>query len=259
MLHRSSRASVSAFVAAALVLVQTRAAWADCANDSECKGDRVCERGTCVSPKAPAPAASLPPAAPPAAVPPAAAGQAPLPPANAAPANAVRVDFEGARGETIRLSGPGASESCRSPCQMRVAPGTYSLHSKTFDERIDVPAHDTTVTMKKGCTACFIVGGILAGSGIPFMAGGWALFKEEEERSYYNGSYYSSYGDEGLSAAGLGMFIGGVIMSVTGVTLLVVGGAAGTSSIAVEGKATPPPAKPNVDYALSQRGVGLTF
>src|SRR5262245_26023161 len=133
----------SALLTFVLVTSSARSAWADCANDSECKGDRVCERGQCVSPSPKT--APLPPAAPPAGAPlPPPQAVPPPPPAGVVPPagpppGAVRVDIEGKRNDHVSLEGPSGRGECRAPCTLMVPPGRYELRGRGFNQEVDIP------------------------------------------------------------------------------------------------------------------------
>lgn len=237
----------SAMITAALTMWSLDAR-ADCKNDSECKGDRVCEQGKCVSP--PPPPAAIPPSAPPVApsapLPPpgpAANGQAPLAP------DAVRVSIESKRGDHVSLDGKTSSD-CRAPCTLSVAPGRYTLRGKDFERDVDIPPNQVSrIEMKRGCTACWILGGILTPVGIPFIVGGAALHGE--------GDHSTRADEEDLMVAGAAMVVSGVLMSTAGIVFLILGGASGGSSATVNGREASAPAP--VSPGLGLHGKGLVF
>ena len=66
-LRQAIRRATCLLTAVSFLTFTVRPAWAGCAKDTDCKGDRICDGGRCVSPAAPGPAPAAPaPSAPPA-------------------------------------------------------------------------------------------------------------------------------------------------------------------------------------------------
>jgi hypothetical protein len=140
-----------------LVTLHEAAARADCAKDTECKGDRVCERGRCV-----APAAAPPPSPPPPAPPPAPAGPPPKEePAPPAPKPGPPVDDDGYKvqvvfeaseaSETYQIDVPGVGR-CTTPCTLRGFPGVWDVSARgatQFENNVFIPAVGGHVKLRK--------------------------------------------------------------------------------------------------------------
>lgn len=214
--NRFMHRSLAAAFTVVLVTAHVRPAWADCANDAQCKGDRICEKGVCVSPppKAPAP----PPVAPPPSAPP---PTAPLPPPVQQPAygqqpmqGGTRVLFEGTH-EFVSAEGQnGTHGECHIPCSLTLPPGWYTVRAGSKTEQIDVGNRSTVVKVKNGCTTCYVFGGVNLGLSIPFFVGAGVLLDK------------SSTEEPGAALA-----VGGAIVAASGLALLIVGIAVGGGKI----------------------------
>lgn len=217
-MHRSLAAAFTV----ALVTAHVKPAWADCANDAQCKGDRICEKGVCVSPppKAPAP----PPVAPPPSAPP---PTAPLPPPVQQPAygqpqglqTGTRVLFEGSH-EFVSAEGQGGAHGeCHIPCSLTLPPGWYTLRAGSKSEQIEVGNRSTMVKVKNGCTACYVLGGLNLALSIPFFVGAGVLLGPKlRDKSQTDGP-------------GAALGVGGGVVAASGLALLIVGVAVGGGKI----------------------------
>lgn len=217
--------------AATLVALVSRPtlAYAQCANDAECKGDRICENGTCVVP--PEPAAPAPdPAAP--APPPAPAAPVPAP-------GIPKVTFLG-KDSIVRADGDnGAHADCKLPCDMALEPGRYTIRVDDMSETMDVSDRLTRVHVDEGCTFCFVAGLIGMIAGAPLIAGGVAIASDSRNTV--------------TSAVLIGS---GGLVEATGIVLFIVGLSEGFGGIEVEQAVMAPPPFPG---ERRSGGVGLTF
>ncbi len=228
--------AVAAAMTFAMVVAQVGPAWAQCTNDVQCKGDRICEKGACVTPPPKAPPAATPPPSPttPMAPPPNAPLPAPSPP------DAVRVTIDGKPGDHLALDGK-VNADCRAPCTVSVPPGLYTLRGRGFDQEVDIPpGKPSRVEMKRGCKACWILGGIFTPLGIPFIAGGAVLLDDATKTklggTIYTGTTYTRETDSGLQAGAIAMIVSGVLISTTGIVFLILGGTSGGSRAIVNGE-----------------------
>jgi len=235
---------VAASVVALLVIAQTKPARADCANDSQCKGDRICEKGQCVTPPPKAAPVTSVPSQPPAAPPP--APPAAVPAAAARQPGSVHVLFEGRSELLVTMESRGVKNGeCRMPCSLDLQPGEYSLHAKGYSDQIQVPPSDTTVAFNKACVFCYIGGGIFTGLSIPTIIGGAMLAGEPSSRG-----------------AGYGVITGGVVLAASGIALLIIGIAHGGMKVVVKerGEASADDARyATVKSASAANGIGFTF
>jgi hypothetical protein len=124
-----ARSFVAFVVALSLVLFQVRPARAgDCTTDAECKGDRICEGGKCVSPPAPVPARPATP-------------------------TDVLVSFDGNPGDQVSFEGIAGTAQCQAPCSVSVPAGSYTLRvtgSVTYSAVVDVLDHPVTIKLRRG-------------------------------------------------------------------------------------------------------------
>ncbi|MBX3187303.1 MAG: hypothetical protein KF819_09815 [Labilithrix sp.] len=247
---------LSSVVLVALVSAWTRDARADCKSDAECKGDRICEKGTCVSPPPPA---AMPPAAPPPAAPP--PPPAAPPAAVAAPAvDAVSVSIDGIVGDHVRLDGP-TDLDCRVPCRVTITPGRYTLFAKGFEQEVDIPYNQASrIEMNRACSVCVILGGILAGGGLPFMIGGAALMGGAERTANIGSTIYT-YTDDDEHTPGVALLVNGILMTTSGVALLIAGLAKGPQAATVNGETASAPGNKReaTRFALEPQGLRIRF
>lgn len=134
------------------------------------------------------------------------------------------------------------------PCTLRLPAGQYSLRSKSFDQHITIPDHASAViSLHKACTACFALGGVFVGAGLPLAVGGGVIFGENEDNSSNTAG----------AAAGLGMLIAGGLAVAGGAIYLVLGATHASSGIEVDG--VPVAKTDGVRFAADAKGVGLAF
>lgn len=105
--------------------------------------------------------------------------------------------------------------------------------------------------MKRGCTACWILGGIFTPIGIPFIVGGAALHGE--------GEHSTRPDEEDLMAAGATMVVAGVLMSTTGIVFLILGGVNGSSHAIVNDREATAPVPPSSGLAVDGKGLVFRF
>jgi hypothetical protein len=270
MVSKAQRVT-AAFVAVAVVNAWSGIARADCKNDAECKGDRVCEKGTCVAP-APAPVAAPPvpgaPAPAPVAAPPAPDSNLPPPSSPAGPT--VQVAIRGTEGEAVTLEGLHARETCRAPCTVAVPPGHYTVRTKSRAEEVEITSRSSEVKIVSGCSACTIGGAIAVGVGVATTVAG-AVMKGGAPDCVTNGALTYCVGSDGRPRMGPGdgdedigtaLLVAGISVAVLGAAALITGLALGPSRVTVDGadasraKRAPSPAP---SLALTPRGVGFSF
>jgi hypothetical protein len=270
-----ARSTTAAFVAVAMVTAWSGIARADCKNDAECKGDRVCEKGTCVAPaSAPATAAPAPATAAPA---PAPRDPASPSPATAAAVPTVEVAIRGADGEAVTLDGLHARETCRAPCTVAVPPGRYTLRTKSRTEEVDITSRSSEVKLTSGCTACVVGGGIALAAGIGTTIAGAVMAGDAAISCARLGTPSSGptdcFGPTGFDPdrkisqggdadTGTALLVAGISVAVLGAAALITGLVIGGSKVTVEGseaasaKRAPSPAP---SLGLTSRGVGFSF
>ncbi|MBX3187314.1 MAG: hypothetical protein KF819_09880 [Labilithrix sp.] len=227
---------LAAVMTVVFLTARSGAARADCANDAQCKGDRICEKGVCVAPAPPAPASAPPPVPPPAVAPVA-------PPASAPPQQGgTRVIFTG-RSDLVSAESNqkgGAHGECHIPCSLQLPPGWYTVRAGSTVEDVEVGDRTTAVKVTSGCTACFVTGGISLGLSIPLFVGGGVLVDKNSTET-----------------AGAAMAVAGGIIAASGLALLIVGVAAGRAKIVQDDYAKNETVAPKIGLAPS--GVALSF
>jgi len=136
----------------------------------------------------------------------------------------------------VSFGGPDASssESCRTPCTLHAKPGPSTLYARgtrDYEQRIAVPGHATSVTLKTSCPWCFALGGAaFAASGfLVFLAA--RSFDDVPTCTAYSGFDLSLCNDDRSRFTVYGaVFAGGAVgLTVAGVVLLVRGAARGSS------------------------------
>lgn len=242
---------VSGFLLAACAAAVSGSAHADCARDTDCKGDRVCINGACVDPIPEGRTPGQPAATTPVQPPPPSAPEAPLQgqessalPAPGPEPGTVPVLVRGGDGLTVRsMTAGGQVQQCKSPCTLHLSPGKALIDVVgQFSEHVVVPDRPATLDITFRRRGMLIAGGVFTGIGLLSLVVGAKLHVDyngckdhpedfvtektlddgtvvKETSCPPKGSFIAGYVIGAVMLApGLGMLIPG-IMSRTGVTM----------------------------------------
>ncbi len=261
-LRRGLRIGLAICVASATLPLHR--ALADCANDNECKGNRICEGGQCVTPPAPTPAPSEPvaPERQPADVPKA------LGTSDATPSqHTVSVRITTPRPVTISADG----QTCVSPCTLLVADEKSVLVDAQGFGNVSVDVHGPTeVRFRRGGAGGLVAGLVMAGVGVPLLIGGILSLKSVNNcrdalnpRGYSLSSADSSTLDDtcGTTTLPYTEIISGGVLSFLAL-LIIPGGAAAVAKVTPEVRSragSDRPASSRFRFAASPTPAGFSL